>query len=577
MRQTKRLDRLEQCLTPKEAVMVWLQETYRYTNVWEYIKYLHEQPEALRPITRITGQVESATRQTMKGQPQKAIDAAVHRAVRDVCFLMKLHNQVNGYLMTEIRLWGVMFAALEGNLRAIITRENTHQCLLSGLVDIYSRYIPYPLEPETADTVRAAIRNYVTIWDEFDDGDILDEWFYNYILDLGAREIPKGAYTYDNDDNFKPQVTAENEKEARDCFKDDIEFEHFKAGEDYTKGLATIKDADYDAHYGRMVKAIHKLVDSGQVQKGASVYLETIPMSFLQIAPLVEVEWLDRHTVVLAEAGAILIEKGYQLQETNDHHPLAWPRFIDNNGSEIDQEEIHVLCQQVGRRFKRFPGRTKEIDGRLYINFEDYCSWLGRKVKGDLHSNVSTGFLTASWNTWLDAKGGKGRLAGIPADRLQCYVEEHDYLVCPDGAESRLKRRALLLDMMSKANSSGTKQEEMEWKQIAGVLLTKLYTFRQAVTTISQRYFDGEEELFPDMARSLADLIKYTEELLVAPFNDEVAAKPEDKINLEALRQGDGKAVMQQISDLVNMAKAEALDAMGEHRAATELVERNLK
>ena len=31
----------------------------------------------------------------------------------------------------------------------------------------------------------------------------------------------------------------------------------------------------------------------------------------------------------------------------------------------------------------------------------------GRKVKDDLHSNVSAGFITASWNTWLDAKGAK--------------------------------------------------------------------------------------------------------------------------------------------------------------------------
>src|SRR5208283_4838367 len=236
----------------------------------EYIKYLRDQPESLRPIPRVTNQVESATRQTMKGQPQKTIDAAVHRAVRDVCFLMKLHHQANGYLMTEVRLWGVMFAALEGNLRAI-TRENTHQHLLSGLADIYSRYIPYPLDAETAAAVRAAIRNYVTTWDEFDEGDILDEWFYQYLLDQGAREIPEGAFT-SVDGKFKPQVTAENEKEVRDCFQDDVEFERFKAGEDYSNGLATIKDADYTAHYGRMVKAIHKLVDSGQVQGGTSAY-----------------------------------------------------------------------------------------------------------------------------------------------------------------------------------------------------------------------------------------------------------------------------------------------------------------
>ena len=51
--------------------------------------------------------------------------------------------------------------------------------------------------------------------------------------------------------------------------------------------------------------------------------------------------------------------------------------------------------------------------------------------------------------------------------------------------------------------------------------------------------------------RSLTDLFKYTEEL-VGMFNDEVAEKPEDKIDIELLRKGNGKAVMQQISDLVN-------------------------
>ena len=42
-----------------------------------------------------------------------------------------------------------------------------------------------------------------------------------------------------------------------------------------------------------------------------------------------------------------------------------------------------------------------------------------------------------------------------------------------------------------------------------------------------------------------------------------------------AKRQG-VKTTMQQISDLVNMAKADALDAMGENRAALELTERYL-
>jgi hypothetical protein len=78
------------------------------------------------------------------------------------------------------------------------------------------------------------------------------------------------------------------------------------------------------------------------------------------------------------------------------------------------------------------------------------------------------------------------------------------------------------------------------------------------------------------VVRSLTDLIRYTE-MLVAAFNDEVDRKPEEKMDLEAFRHGDSKAAMQQISDLVNMAKAHALDAVGEERAPTELVARYLE
>jgi predicted metal-dependent hydrolase len=114
------------------------------------------------------------------------------------------------------------------------------------------------------------------------------------------------------------------------------------------------------------------------------------------------------------------------------------------------------------------------------------------------------------------------------------------------------------------------------WKQMAGASLTNLYAFRQAIITIRHRYFDGVELLFPDLDRSLIDLTKHTEEL-VTLFNDQVIKKSEDKINIEALHQGAGKIVAERVSYLVDMAKAEALDAVGENRAAVELIQRHLE
>ena len=227
-----------------------------------------------------------------------------------------------------------------------------------------------------------------------------------------------------------------------------------------------------------MVSAIGRTIDSGQVPEGASVYLETVPMPFLRVAPLVEGEWLDRYVAGWAELGAMLIDRGYQKQEAGDEHPLAWPHFTNSSGSEIDQDEMGIICKQVSQRLKRFPGRTKEIGGRPYVSFGDYCSWRGRKVKGDLRSGVSTGLTTAGWNTWLYADYAKGRLAGVAVARLQCCVGKNDYLVCPDGVEGQLERRALLLSIARKAGSFKTIPEEGCWQDIAGELLTRLYAFR---------------------------------------------------------------------------------------------------
>ena len=68
--------------------------------------------------------------------------------------------------------------------------------------------------------------------------------------------------------------------------------------------------------------------------------------------------------------------------------------------------------------------------------------------------------------------------------------------------------------------------------------------------------------LFPDLDRSLADLTKHTEDLITS-FNDQVIKKSEDKINVELIKQGADKVVAERISYIVDLAKAEALDAMG--------------
>ncbi len=111
---------------------------------------------------------------------------------------------------------------------------------------------------------------------------------------------------------------------------------------------------------------------------------------------------------------------------------------------------------------------------------------------------------------------------------------------------------------------------------MAETMVLNLCGFRQAVTTIEQRYFDAEEIMFSDSVKSLTDLTKYTEDI-ITEFNDCVAKRPEDKLDLEVLRTVADKTVTGRVSYLVDMAKAEALDALGENRAAFELIEKHLQ
>ena len=64
---------------------------------------------------------------------------------------------------------------------------------------------------------------------------------------------------------------------------------------------------------------------------------------------------------------------------------------------------------------------------------------------------------------------------------------------------------------------------------------------------------------------------------MIIEFNSRIAKQPEDKLDLEVLRTVADKTVAGRVSYLVDMAKAEALDALGENRAAVELIERHLE
>ena len=122
--------------------------------------------------------------------------------------------------------------------------------------------------------------------------------------------------------------------------------------------------------------------------------------------------------------------------------------------------------------------------------------------------------------------------------------------------------------------------------------LPEIYTVRRAINSISQRYFDSQEGLFPDVAKGL-DQLMVSAEKLVGIYNEALAENIECQgrllietregqdetpltIDVAGLIESVRGVAKEQVDYMVDMAKADALDLLGETRQAFELVDRHV-
>jgi hypothetical protein len=161
-----------------------------------------------------------------------------------------------------------------------------------------------------------------------------------------------------------------------------------------------------------------------------------------------------------------------------------------------------------------------------------------------------------------------------------------------------VSRRESLLESLQVGKPDGNDDEEKfrrrveRWKGLALGFLPEIYTLGRAVDLINQRYFDGQQILFPAVAEGLHQLLALAEKT-VGIYNDALAGDIE-RLERPLYETGGGKgespltidvavlignvqeAVREQVRYMVDMAKADALDLLGETRQAFELVDRHL-
>jgi hypothetical protein len=130
------------------------------------------------------------------------------------------------------------------------------------------------------------------------------------------------------------------------------------------------------------------------------------------------------------------------------------------------------------------------------------------------------------------------------------------------------------------------------WKDLPLSFLPEIYILKRAIYSLSQRYFDGQEALFPDVVQGFNQLFASVEKL-VEIYNEALADDIErlDRLLIET-RHGQDESPLtidlagqtervqgvakEQVAYMVDMAKADVLNLLGDTRQAFELVDRHV-
>ena len=107
----KRLDDLEDSLTPCEAIICWLREVHEFESYASYCRWLLDQPDDSYPLVKTTRQVRAGVKSGHKGTPDVLLKDEMRRAEKEVIFLYYVQKELNLRLYMEeevLRVWAYL-------------------------------------------------------------------------------------------------------------------------------------------------------------------------------------------------------------------------------------------------------------------------------------------------------------------------------------------------------------------------------------------------------------------------------------------------------------------------------------
>ena len=344
----RRLDDLEESLSPLEIFLRWLQEASHIPSLLDYTQSLRNAPESEFPLTRMTRQARRSVEKSMRGERSDAIQRAVHDAERHVVFLWKLHWRVYERIAQELCVAMPTIDLLWSELsRLVLHLQLSHDASRSA----------YPLDSHTSAAAWAALANQVRSWDSLGDPATFRQWGYIQLQP--------------NDDEDVIEWLAGNSP--------------------------TIK------------RELQRLVRSKDITAGKVVSLPALPIPFLREAPLLKGRWVDATVLELAEFGAVLEDRGWTPRPNDDSHPLAFQEFVqadaEGESSPIDDASWLDARQAATDRVRAYPGKRRAFQGRDYVNLAPYQTWRAGIVGARLEASLKDGFVVYSWNHFATNRG----------------------------------------------------------------------------------------------------------------------------------------------------------------------------
>ena len=542
----RRLKDLDDYLSPTDIVLRQLREMARLRSMTEYLASLKDGPTSDWPLKRMIRQAQRAVEKSMKGMPSDAIGERVREAVRDVLFLWHLYLKLNDRIKVGLRVAQPTIAWLYSEYRHIL--------LYRQLSDA-SRDFPFPLDPQTAPAVDAALANQVQSWASLGDASTIVDWPYEV--------------------NQPDKVGDEDFDESR------------------------------ARAYRKVERGLRRLVRSKDIAAGKLVSLPAVPIPFLRNAPLIEGRWGDATVLELAEFGIILQDRGWTPRGSDDSHPLAFDEFTraDAEGefSSIDDAAWHDARHAATDRVRAYPGRRRAFHGRDYVNLAPYQKWRARTVGARLDASTENGFVVPSGNNWVKNRGPNAVLSGCWVGPINSVVDPDMWFVHDSHTARRLQtaRIKLFAKLRSSALDRKISTEEeavSRWRRLAEDAIALIEGLAAAVERIRDTHFRGNEIVQTEYAQCLhayrtalrLNLRLFDSEWehgdpVQAYFDDrhrpqdrQTAYSPRERDSIERIEERIVLFAERMAHAILREAQYEALKSVGDRAAANRLLDQVL-